>query len=145
MDINFNQSSDKENRLRTIDLKEEDGGPQLIIAHKAISEKDCYVFTLGDAPKNEPNVEQNNVNANAKESTVKNFINGFLNRVPGLNKHKDEQNQANKEREVKLRCFKLSFHESDEEYDVEEYLTPKAIGAVAREFGTDKTAPEMSK
>lgn len=132
--------------LQSFDLGEAGGGIQMIIADKAINENEHYVFTLGDGPKAEQNA------AAAKEptktdSSIKGLLNNFRNQF-GAHKAANP-NPAAAETDnpdnLKLRCFKLTRVEGlkDNQFRVQEYVTPKGVADVARLFGAGNNEPEI--
>ena len=117
-------------QLKSFDLGENGGGPQMILAHKAVSEKEHYVFTLGNGPKK---TEEQAEPVDSKNTAGKQILSSIRDRFM----HKKDQNQTEQEQDdldnFKLRCFKLSKVEG-KKYLVEEYVTPEGVCNVARLF-----------
>lgn len=142
-DQNPLESSD----IMSFDLGEAGGGEQMIFAQKKIDEKSYYVFTLGNAPRHMQNQEAEKAN-----NQVADKLKGILGKLPGLNKKTNQAEQNGQQPNIKLRCFKLTHMSAYEaqgekpqaknnEFMIEEYVTPKGVADVARFFGADK-APE---
>lgn len=121
-------------QLMSFDLGENGGGSQMVLAHKAVSEKEHYVFTLGNGPKK---TEEQAEPVDNKNTAGKQILSSIRDRFM----HKKDQNQTEQEQDdldnFKLRCFKLSKVEG-KKYLVEEYVTPEGVCNVARLFNDNQ-------
>jgi|GEM_PF-3299985 len=150
MENNNQEQTDKGLDLMSFDLGEVGGGEQMIFAHKQISEKEYYVFTLGNGPKLQETdpakqaAEQ--ATAGVKDPVAKKLLKSIRHHIPGMNKNATAENEtANAaSQNMKLRCFKLSRLEG-KKFTVEEYVTPQGVSDVARAFGAGQNEPEMGK
>ncbi len=122
--------------LKSFDLGEMGGGKQVIFASKSITDKEHYVFTFGDGPKNEeaPQPVDNTPN--------KSLGRQLFDSISKLTKKTQTNEPTPEENLTKLRCFKLS--QVDEKFLVEEYVDPKLICDVARYMGAGKHNDEKS-
>ncbi len=113
-------------QLKSFDLGEADGGRQIVLAHKCVSEKEHYLLTMGNGPKIAPTE-----NENADSKLSKNQIELNMGNRP-FNNEKQENDMENLDN-FKLRCFKLSKVEG-KKYLLQEYVTPEGIYDVAKMF-----------
>lgn len=135
----------------SFDLGDVGGGKQVIFAHKAISETEHYVFTLGNAPKDAQSAPEQKT-PSAENNGAKGLFGKqmFSNLRDRLANHKGNGKQADAAEEIplnpKLRCFKLTLVKGENgKYSVEEYVTPQGVAEVARFFGAGKEEPEIAR
>lgn len=111
----------------SFDLGEVGGGTQIIVAHKAISDTEYYVMTLGNGPK----IEMTSVGAVNKvieEYKKKQMMDKALGKQASDKIEEDEDYEN-----IKIRFFKLTFTEG-KKYLVEEFITLEQITEVAGYF-----------
>lgn len=131
--------------LKSFDLGELGGGKQIIFAHKFINEKEHYVVTLGQGPKNQSNAVSAEPTDEQSQAKNKNMLSNFRNKF-GVHKNTNEQVTSDNTTasNIKLRCFKL-LETENKKYTVQEFTTPQGIDYVAKMIGMVSEEPEITK
>lgn len=118
----------------SFDLGEDDGGRQMILAHKRVNENEHYLFTLGNGPKKaEEQSKVENENAGGKKMFNKQMLLNIRDHFVHKKNANEVKQEADDLENFKFRCFKLSKVEG-KKYLLEEYVTPEGVCNVARLF-----------